>query len=384
MTAIVGDAGPGPRLHAFVVGVGTYPHCDDPPRDGPASRLLGDIGSLTSPPRSATAVAEWLLSTPRGDGDPPLGSVEVLISAAADAQVRGADGACTAAGPATFDEFKAAFRRWLDRCDTDPGNIALFYFCGHGWDRDGQLLLLHDVGADPGAVLENCVELSEIRRVMQHCRARTQVYLIDACREMPDGFAELDTRTRPLMDRPTRVPLPLLPLDAPVYFSTAQHFAVEVEHGMVTPFTSAVLRTLDGLGAHNEAGRWTVATDRFGAHLRGVITWDSPEAGRSAGLAVSGEQSGASVLRTLDGPPRVPFRLTCSPSDALAAAAVTLVQLWGAPALPVAVVCDGRGEAVAGVYQLHLGFPAGVFREESVCEAVLPPNKTWYTRVLPA
>jgi hypothetical protein len=383
MTEIVLDAGPGPRLHAFVVGVGAYPYCDDPPDAGAASRLLGDLGSVTSPPPSAAAVAEWLLSTPRGDGDPPVGTVEVLISTLAGASVQLEDGARLPVARAVFDEFKASFRRWYARCNVDPGNIALFYFCGHGWHLDGQLLLLEDLGKDPEAVLDNCVELSEIRTVMQHCRARTQLYFVDSCRQMPPDFFQLDTRTRPLMDRPKRVALPLPPLDAPVYFSTARRFEAEADLGAVTPFTGAVLRTLNGLGAHRAgADRWTIATDRFGLHLRDVIAWESPDTDRWACLTVDGEQSGASVLRTLDGPPRVPFRLTCVPEHALTAAAVSIQHLRSSPEQPVAVAPDGKGEVIAGAYQLQLEFPDGAgFREASMFAEVLPPNKTWYAEV---
>ncbi|MET7400421.1 caspase family protein [Dactylosporangium sp. NPDC005572] len=308
-----------------------------------------------------------------------------MISTPGGGAIRLPDGTRETVDAAVFHEFKAAFRRWYSRCHADPDNIALFFFCGHGWDRDGQLLLLEDVGKDPHAVFEHCVELSEVRALMQHCRARTQLYFVDACRQMPSGFFQLVATALPLMDRPERVTLPLAPLDAPVYFSTAKRFDVENDVGAVTPFTAAVLRTLDGLGAHrNGANQWTIATDRFGPHLRDVMAWDYPEADRWAFLTVEGEQSGASVLRTLDGPPRVPFRLTCSPAGALAAAAAKLRHVRPSPEPPLSVAADGRGEVIAGVYQLHLEFPTGTFREESVFEEVLPPNKTWHAQVNPA
>ncbi|WJK33053.1 caspase family protein [Solwaraspora sp. WMMA2065] len=370
-------------MHAFVVGVGAYPYCDDPADDGPAGRVLGDLGSVTSPPPSAAAVAEWLLHAPRGTNDPPVGTVEVLISSIAEVSLRLGDGTRQSVGRAVFDEFKAAFRRWRRRCDSHRDNIALFYFCGHGWELDGQLLLLEDLGRDPDALLENCVELSEIRTIMQHCRARTQVYFVDACRQMPPDFAQLTSATRALMDHPRQVRLPLSPLDAPVYFSTARRFEAQARQDAVTPFTAAVLRTLDGLGAHpSSSNGWTVATDRFGPHLRDVIIWDNPEdTDRLSCLTVEGEQSGVSVLRTLDGPPLVPFRLTCEPAHALPVAEVSIRSFPDSAGNPM-TVDGGRGEVSAGVYHVELGFPDGVgFRKASAFAEVLPPNRTFHTEV---
>jgi hypothetical protein len=383
VTQLVVDGRAGPRLHAFVVGVGHYPHCDDPPDRGPGARLLGDLSSVTSPPPSATAVAEWLLSAPRGGDDPPVGTVEVLVSAKAPAAVRRADGAEVPVANADFAEFKAAFQRWRAACDADDGNIALFYFCGHGWHVDGQLLLLEDVGRDPEAVLENCVELSDIRAVMQQSKARTQLYFVDACRQLPPDFYNLEVRTKPLANVHRRVTLPLPPLDAPVYFSTAQRLASRVDRAAVTPFTAAVLRTLDGLGAHRvSAERWTVETDRFGLHLREVIAWDNPGTDRSQCLTTEGAQSGSSVLRTLDGPPSVPVEVACVPEHALPLAELSIHDLDGGACPPLHLNQDRRGELVAGSYQLDLTYPRGAgFRTASVFAEVMPPNKTWRATV---
>ncbi|GAA0460283.1 hypothetical protein Ade02nite_14530 [Paractinoplanes deccanensis] len=382
MTAIVVDDGPGARVHAFVVGVGNYPYCDDPPRTGTASRILGDLGSVTSPPPSAAAVAGWLAGMPRGDGDIPVGTVEVLISSPTVASVQRDDGEWVPVSPATFANFRDAFSRWLDRCDSDPGNIALFYFCGHGWHRDGQLLLLEDLGKQRRRLLESCVELSEIRTVMQHCRARTQLYFVDACRQVPPELLDLRSGVAPLVDSCGPVPLPLAPLDAPVYFSAARGFEAHADQDAVTPFTAALLRTLDGLGANREGSRWAVTTEYLGPHLREVIAWENPDVDRNSCLSVEGEQCGPSLIRTLDGPPLVPFRLTCDPDHALAAADVSIHQLPADQDPPVAFPAGGQGEIAAGVYHLELAFPDGAeFRKASLFDEVRPPNKAWHAAV---
>jgi hypothetical protein len=88
------------------------------------------------------------------------------------------------------------------------------------------------------------------------------------------------------------------------------------------------------------------------------------------------------VLRTLDGPPRVPFKLTCVPAEALAVADVSIQDLLSSADPPVVVASDGRGEVTAGAYNLQLGFPDDVgFQRASFYAEILPPNRTWYAEV---
>ena len=88
-------------------------------------------------------MASWLIGTRCTDPVTPLGSVELLLSwpgmGFANQPVEGAD----------RDAFGAAFDRWYARCDADPDNVALFYFCGHGCELGDQLLLLEDFGHSP-------------------------------------------------------------------------------------------------------------------------------------------------------------------------------------------------------------------------------------------
>ena len=82
MTLTVVDAGPGPRTHALVIGIGGYEHL----RGGagaPLPNLLqyGNLGQLTSPARSALTIADALQSSML-DWQVPLGTVDLLVSTA--------------------------------------------------------------------------------------------------------------------------------------------------------------------------------------------------------------------------------------------------------------------------------------------------------------
>ena len=66
-----------PATHAFVIGVGHYPHLVG----GGAALFPGHMkmGQLSSPPASARAFASWL-SEHHNNPDRPLGSVALLVS----------------------------------------------------------------------------------------------------------------------------------------------------------------------------------------------------------------------------------------------------------------------------------------------------------------
>lgn len=143
MTTVVDKKVHGPALHAFVIGVGHYRHLPG----GSGTILKNPLGldQITEPPLSARAVLEWLTRDyyPHSEG-PPLGSIELLLSQHGGYQYKGA-----AVDEATLPNAEAAAYSWYQKCDSRHGNVAFFYFCGHGLQRDKQYLLLEDFGQAP-------------------------------------------------------------------------------------------------------------------------------------------------------------------------------------------------------------------------------------------
>ncbi|WP_333735704.1 caspase family protein [Streptomyces sp. IBSBF 2806] len=363
MTELMVTDGPGPRVHALVIGVGHYPYTGRGHGRGAALRLLDDLPAVTVPEPSATKIAQWLLATERSAPDPPMGTVDVLISPSPPspgspperrepARVRLASGQHVNVESAAFDNLRHAFRRWRNRCDSHADNIALFYFCGHGWQFGEQLLLFEDLGANPDRLLENSVELGHIRALMRHARARTQIYFVDACRELPPDLISLGSTPGVLGD----VPLlngPLETIDSAVFFSTAPGHVAFGDPNAATPYTDALIASLDGLGARRDGTNWAVTSGSLAANLGRVIEWRRTANQRQQRLTID-NLSGQAVLRSLGGPPTVPFQLTCLPPQAPTPEAVSFHTLNGTTDGDAVHVMPGhRGTVTAGLYRIE-------------------------------
>jgi len=143
------DPGGAPATHALVVGVGEYPWLIGGTEQANAALAEG-MGQLSSPPASARAITDWLLGS-HADPTAPLATIDLLLSAADGEQSYRPEGGDTVAvDMAEKEALVAAIRAWRTRCDSHPGNVALFFFCGHGVGRGFDLALLaRDFGAEP-------------------------------------------------------------------------------------------------------------------------------------------------------------------------------------------------------------------------------------------
>ena len=95
---------------------------------------------------------------------------------------------------ATTDSFVQKTWEWRDRVGKSKNNLALFYFSGHGIQRDKEdaVLMLQDF-AEPGArsILKRAVAFNDIFKGMAPSTdfpniGMTQLYFIDACRNLPE------------------------------------------------------------------------------------------------------------------------------------------------------------------------------------------------------
>src|SRR5262249_4049056 len=126
----------GAATHALVIGVGSYPYLVG--GNGPLTDDNEGLRQLTSPPVSARAFADWLV-TSFSNPDKPLASVALLISEANNV----VDGnTSTYLNPKTnvshdleraqIDTVAKAVDEWQTRADSRVDNMTIFYFCGHG------------------------------------------------------------------------------------------------------------------------------------------------------------------------------------------------------------------------------------------------------------
>ncbi|HIO02677.1 MULTISPECIES: caspase family protein [Thalassospira] len=182
-----------PQTHVLIIGVGHYRHLRGGQFENGAHMGLR---VLTSPPVSAMSIARWILS---GDGitevglhnpSAPLGTLEVLISAAQNEQLDHC-GTNYNIERASLPNVKLAFDRWLTEIKQHPNNIGMIYFCGHGitGTRNEQILLLDDHGESENRPFETgSFDLSNtIRALCRKVEAPLYVF-VDACRTYADEF----------------------------------------------------------------------------------------------------------------------------------------------------------------------------------------------------
>ncbi len=253
-----------PRLHALVIGAGSYPHLTG--GHGTQATETFGLGQISTPRFTAPAIATWLAESYRNPAC-ELGSVEVLISPSAPAlQSPGAP----YAEVATMVNITAACARWLERCDSDADNIAFFYFCGHGLAADTQCALPEDFG-DPGLDRwTNCVDIDGLRLNMRRSKAQTQLFFVDACHETPASvLSQLTIEGSPIV---TGASLADSVNCSAAFYATSQgRAAFGPDHG-VTYFGQAVLACLNGVAAEKDANRWVVSTYQLGSALSKTLS----------------------------------------------------------------------------------------------------------------
>lgn len=169
MSLIYAHPGPGPGTHALLVGVGRYRYLTGGAEPRAAViEAVGDLAQLSSPPLSALALASFLVRH-AGCWQPPLQTVELLVPRRRRVVSRLA--------------IQRAYGRWRRRCHSDPLNLALAYFGGHGLQLADHYLLPEDLGDDPLRPWANAINLDRTQLGFRRCRAAGQVFWFDTCRQ---------------------------------------------------------------------------------------------------------------------------------------------------------------------------------------------------------
>ncbi len=307
----------GPRTHALVIGVGDYFHLMDGElfSEQKAEALFG-LGQLTSPLVSARRFADWI-RTSYANRAAPLGSIELMVSSGTEPPP---GGTLSLDERARFEEIRAAFNRWVSRCDADRDNVAILYFCGHGLEGSDMLLLPADYGADPGVLFSRAINFSKTFRGMLHCRAGLQLYFLDSCRQRcPDQSLSTAPELKSYQDGKRT-----FPREAPIYRAASLGGAAFGRQNGVSLFTEALIRSLDGLAAERaENGRWKISTGTLGPALTRTLARISPDGvGRDM---CQGENGVPRDIHEVDRAV-VLSKITCDPVRALALAHLRAVN----------------------------------------------------------
>lgn len=376
MTVVVERRCDGPHVHALIIGVGGYRHL--PGGTEPVPHGTMGLRQLTGPPQSAKTFAQWITSRLRHP-TAQLGTIEMLLSPQETWAPLG-ETPVDVEIP-SMRNVSDAFDRWFARCDDDPRNVAMFYFCGHGVEKESQFLLLEDFGRTRQRLMENAVDIGATYGGMATCKAREQYFFVDACREIRQELLEdLSGQARPLVT-PKAIADPRE--NEALLFATSGGWKAYGRTGRSTQFTDAVIRALDGLGSHQEGNRWVVDYPGLLRVVTMLLQGGQGE-GRRQRPTVRGGASG--VLHVCTDPPVVPVAIACEPTAAVSAAQAAFAPIYPPGSAPLALetVRDGwRLDVPADVYLLTLDFPAGGYRTTTQKVVAYPPGLSLPVAVKP-
>jgi hypothetical protein len=172
-----------PRTHVLIVGVGRYDYGDD----GQTPTVIGSgLVSLTSPPKSAAAVANWFLNEFHHPKH-PLGTVTMLVSSHEPVVVDTPDGR-KIPPEANWGNLRLCLADWKDAFQGHPDNMIVFYFCGHGVSLGQKAAaLLTDFG-NKGNAYEPAIDIDALRGTLRNAQPKKQVFIVDCCRTKADAL----------------------------------------------------------------------------------------------------------------------------------------------------------------------------------------------------
>ncbi len=296
----------GPATHVLIIGAGEYRHLADGPQ--PNAEPWG-LGQLPGAAVSARHFLDWM-RTRFHNPDAPLGSIEHLIT--------GAEGAGLGSEEPTMAGIRAAFNRWNGRASAHAGNIAIFYFAGHGVLKGTDTGLLATDFAQPGNanVMLEAIHVEETVQGMLSCRADQQCFIIDACRTSEEPL--LKKMTRPGISLATADDKDVRPIPQPVIFASGLNQASHQIAGAPSPFTHALIESLEAMGVDDVNGGYAPGecVVDTASLLRGIKAALELERRRRPFLKEQDARlggGGSFVLHHPNHPIRVPFIVGCDP-----------------------------------------------------------------------
>lgn len=375
-----------PAVHALVIGVGGYPYLSGGPRFRVGDGALWEgMTQLTSPPRSALAVADWLVHGGQGQWTVGLGSVDVLVSCPPGDGLL--ESFAVAPVEPTIENIREAFQQWTQRCRQHPDNVALLYFCGHGLQGDGQYLLASDFNRYGTAPFSQAFDFDETRLALQQSGPGTQLYVVDACRdsclERPGGVPGLAVRDifkSNVCENELTLRLP----------------AFDQAHGTrheVSALTRALIRCLEGQAATpDEHGGWEVRTDSIRRGISHLLAEELGENGLTRTVEATG--FGDVPLYRLGGPPPAKLTVRCLPAEAAGRTKVACIPQHP-PDLPT-VDCGtaqecGPDQQGRSVQEWRVELTSGFYTVSAHCDSttmarphgVFPPHSRLSMQVVP-
>ena len=360
-----------PALHALIIGVGGYAHL----KGGDGRRMadllkFGSPGQLTSPPRSALAWVDALIGA-REEWLVPLGSIDLLISPAPGKAIEGAH------EPATRAAIESAFDDWWDRCDRNADNVALFVFCGHGVEAENQILLAADFGKARLRPWANAIDFDGTRLAFMANRARTQMFIVDACRQMTlAGKNAIGNPASPLR-APEKNDRQHCEFDFTAKATKRQGSAYG-EPDKPSYFTKALLAGLAGGAAVEHEREWYVRTGELGGRMYDLMSLVHAPDGQNPEIRIGP----STFIRRVPGP-TANLRVRCQPAEATSQAELS----WHRAGEPSRTRRSRSAEPwtvrdiPVGSSTVHAAFPERDYSEAKEDYLIYPPIRVDYIKV---
>lgn len=358
----------GPATHALVIGVGGYDHLEGGGGEelGDAS-AFGNLGQLTSPPVSALALTKFLASSVSEQWAAPIATIDLLVSAApGQRRPMFARKRCE---PATRDAIQVAFEAWFKRCETSADNVALFYFCGHGLQATNQVLLASDFGRFENPWLQS-FDFNRTRLACRACKAQTQIFLIDACREITTSTVEVPNPNAPALREPKRRQPENCKHDLTIQ-STSRTQKAFGEENEVSYFTKAILMAFEGAAAQKRNGEWWVTSSKIVDRIDLLLELVDAKEAQNPEIGISKPTR----LYRLSSEPEAFLEFGCQPGVATFSADLCWWKLPGGAAQtrPERALNPWRVPVTPGPYQISASFPEGGYENSEDTITVEPP-----------
>ena len=357
--------------HAFIVGVSHYPFAD-----GPQATRRGEeshIANLTTAAKSASDVADWLLSE-YCNPDAPLASIRILLSPVDGENINPNVWAQMdrVLAPATRDSVKREFSAFRADCKENSKNMAFVYVAGHGvqLNKDGAIVLLHDFGVDGEDYLYGAIDMKGCHAAMNEAgNAHQQLWFSDACRETPiiaRKFAKLSGAFKPGDEGLGDVD------SSPLFLAASSRETAFATTGANTLLSEALLSALrSGAASGPDAAlcdRWHVPLTKLVSFLPQEV--DRLLAGRELQSVACTGRVREMVAQRFMTAPKVDIVIDLDPEGARSLSQAELLYGGDKPPLPVDNSWPLKYRGEPGLYELNV--------------TVSPPPEKKYKKLFPA
>jgi hypothetical protein len=302
--------------HVIAIGTGQYDHLKGGAKR--ESKYHLDLGQLTSPPKSARAVAKWFIEN-FDCADAPLANVSLVVSEATPAPFTNPKtGELYKDLPdGTLESVRGALRQWIARAEVDSNSRLILYFCGHGVSAGVQsYYLMRDYGADDNDPLLGAINFKNFLTGLSYKTPTYQFLLFDACRSQ-NSLINLNRdggQAIFMADPAGRLGVAEAVQQCPV-------FSAELDRGALgrpnepSLCAQAFIRAMNGASCRKEGNTWYVTTHRIVDALSDFQNREAQKGGKT------------------------------QPADATSFAKFRLRKLAGIPRIPVFVSLDDRSLA---------------------------------------